>query len=339
LVPLSEINAFYRRNLRSRLHKIEQERNAVVQKMMRKFYLVVGVLFLLLLMSAGFEFILIAVFASFAWAAHFIYTRDYVNPAIASLNREYKAAVLKPLIEQMGQNVIVKANRHISRRDVKASNFFIDEADFELSGNDYAEADIDDVNVRFSDLLIQQQFASKPEPYVAFHGLFLVAEFNKRLEGTTIVQSGDNFFNTLAAHTFNVEKRKTITLENSAFNARFKVHSDSHIESRYILSFTMMERLLELRKGMKNITVSFSGNHLYLAIFNRKDNFELTLADPDRSNRMITRYIETLHRLFSIVDTLRLNEKLWYEAPDAPTGGYPEPSAQILESVRTPDGS
>jgi hypothetical protein len=116
-----------------------------------------------------------------------------------------------------------------------------------------------------------------------------------------------------------------ITLENSAFNAMFKVYSDSHVESRYILSFTMMERLMELAEGKKNITVSFSGNHLFLAIYNRRDSFELTHSDKDRSNRMITRYIKTIHQLFSIVETLKLNEKLWYKAPDKAEESVPAP--------------
>lgn len=315
---IAEISDFYKKNLRSKLRQIEKERDALVWKMMQKFYIFVGVVFLLLLISEGFNPLLIAVLGSFSWAAHFIYTRDHVNPALTALNREYKSSVLKPIIEQMGQNVIVDTNRHISEEDVRESDFFIDEVDFRLSGNDYVEADIDGVNVRFSDLLIQEQYAYHKTPYIHFHGLFLIAEFNKKLEGTTVIQTESDFFNAMASHFFNVEKQKMITLENSAFNATFKVYSDSHVESRYILSFTMMERLMELAKGKRNITVSFSGNHLYLAIYSRQDNFELTRSDSDLSNRMITRYIKTIHQLFGIVETLRLNEKLWYKAPDKP---------------------
>ncbi|MCJ7765523.1 MAG: hypothetical protein MUP09_06230 [Thiovulaceae bacterium] len=72
--PIAEINDFYKKNLRSKLRQIEKERDTLVKRMMQKFYIVVGVLFLLLLISEGFNPLLIAVLGSFSWAAHFIYT-------------------------------------------------------------------------------------------------------------------------------------------------------------------------------------------------------------------------------------------------------------------------
>ena len=76
-----------------------------------------------------------------------------------------------------------------------------------------------------------------------FQGVFMIADFNKKLKYyTKVIESSGDFF---AKIFYN---RTKVELENPVFEKIFNTYSKNQIEARYILSPAMMERILEFRK-------------------------------------------------------------------------------------------
>ena len=126
---------------------------------------------------------------------------------------------------------------------------------------------------------------------VAF-GIFIVAEFPKHFKAHTLVYS---------KRVINPEppskEYKKVTMDSSAFNKEFIVYATDAIEARYILSPTLMERILEYHKEtlyptlLSPTTLSFVDGNIYI-LNNCGDALSLCFA-------------------VSVVETLRLDRKLW----------------------------
>ncbi len=74
----------------------------------------------------------------------------------------------------------------------------------------------------------------------------------------------------------------------------------------------MMERLLDFKKKTAHdIHISFVDNHLHLAIDYGKDLFEPTVFTSLLDEKLTKEYINNLYLAVSIVEELKLNERLW----------------------------
>lgn len=139
-----------------------------------------------------------------------------------------------------------------------------------------------------------------------FQGVFMIADFNKSLNGKTrIIQASDNFFKKL----FN---RKTqVSLEHPEFERIFNTYSDDQIEARYILSTSMMERIMQLQaKWKEEIRISFIKDHVFIAINHKRNLFEANMRKQIDSQQ-IKRILDEVEMCLSIIDSLDLNTRIW----------------------------
>ena len=101
-------------------------------------------------------------------------------------------------------------------------------------------------------------------------------------------------------------------MDDPAFEKAFVVYGSDQIEARYILTHTMMERLLKLRKETRsNIFVSFNGEKIMIAVDYPNDLFEPAVFHSLLSVEQAMDYIRTLRSSIGVVEELKLNEKLW----------------------------
>ena len=110
----------------------------------------------------------------------------------------------------------------------------------------------------------------------------------------------------------NFTKASLVKLDNPEFEKHFVVYSDDQIEARYILTHSMMKRLTDFRqKSGEDISISFRGNNIYLAIHYNRDLFEPTVFSSLLNLQATLDYIKNLQLAISIVEELKLNENLW----------------------------
>ncbi|WP_294963246.1 DUF3137 domain-containing protein [Sulfurimonas sp.] len=313
----SKLTDFYYKTLYPTLQKLEKDR-----KNLRHRIIVIGVIFTLVV-----GLITFALSSSIAQDPDILFFIGFAYFAIATLiykflikdyTKEFKQNVIRPLIHAIDEKLTYTCDNHVSEHLFKRSDLF-SEPD-RMSGNDYVRGNLDSTKIEFSDLHAEKKHKDskgKVSWSTLFRGLFIVAEFNKNFHGKTIVlpdtaQStfGNLIGNWLQSNNFNREE--LVKMDDNNFEREFVVYSSDQIEARYILSHSLMKRLLIFKEKSKHpVYISFIGNHIHMAIYYDKDLFEPSIFRSLLEYRIAMEYVKTLHLAISIVDELKLNQKLW----------------------------
>ena len=137
-----------------------------------------------------------------------------------------------------------------------------------------------------------------------FKGFLFIADFQKDFQGHTTVLR-----NSLFKLSFSGSRVK---LENPDFEKTFDVYSTDQIEARYLLSPSMMERLLALdREFNKNITISFKDSNILIAIPESRNHFEASIWKSIDDLSQLKNDFSMIHALVSIIEDLNLNTRIW----------------------------
>lgn len=156
------------------------------------------------------------------------------------------------------------------------------------------------------------------ESQIYFQGLFFQANFSKSFNGQTVVVP-DFAEKSLGAigrmfQSWNKQHAdELIRLEDPEFERLFAVYGTDQIEARYILSTSLMQRLVELRKKVQSeMRISFVDNNVYIAIPSKNKNlFEPNFFGSVVDFQSILEYFETLQMMIGIVEDLQLNRRIW----------------------------
>jgi Protein of unknown function (DUF3137) len=142
-----------------------------------------------------------------------------------------------------------------------------------------------------------------------FKGLFFRAEFNKKFRGKTTILP-----NNLSSkiQPFHRSRGQIARLEDPEFSKYFTVYSNNQVEARYVLSTSLMERLVRFRKkANRQVYISFVESMIYIAIPYQEDLFEPKLFSTMLNFNPIRDYFENLQLMIGIVEDLNLNRRIW----------------------------
>lgn len=307
---VSELTDFYYNDLYPALQKLEKERRNLKHRII--FFAITSTAVFTAIayaLKSYYEFIIFIYIALMALLYKFM-IKDYTH--------EFKISVIKPLVHAIDKTMLYSSQTHVSDYLFEHSKLF-DEAD-KLIGNDYVKGMIDGINIQFSDIHAQnkdQDSKGKESWNTVFQGLFIVADFNKHFYGETIVlpDSAQNSFGDVIGHFLqskNAARDELVKMDNPEFEKEFVVYSSDQIEARYILSHSMMEKLLSFKnKSAHPIYISFIETHIYMAISYGKDLFEPSIFHSLLDYKVAMEYVKTLHLAIGIVEELKLNQKLW----------------------------
>jgi len=101
-----------------------------------------------------------------------------------------------------------------------------------------------------------------------------------------------------------------VHLEDPTFEAEFRVYASDQVEARRILTPSFMARLLELQEALDGsaITAGFYDRQLFMMVPMRRLPFEPPGAlEPVDLRSDFDRFIKEMRLLFTIIDTLRLD--------------------------------
>jgi len=313
----SELTDYYYKTLYPMLHDLELDRKNLKYRIV-----VVGIVFSLLTLFLIFIFsssithspdILIFIGIAYVGIGTFIYKfliKDYTA--------KFKQKIIKPLIHTIDAKLIYTSNQHIQEYLFRRSDLF-SQPD-RINGNDFVRGSINGTNIKFSDLHAEKRHKHSKggESWsTIFKGLFIVAEFNKSFYGKTLVlpDTAQNTFGNLIGNWLqsnNFNRDELVKMDDNNFEKEFVVYSTDQIEARYILSHSLMKKLLLFKKKSKHpIYISFVGNHIHMAVYYDKDLFEPSIFRSLLEYKIAMEYVTTLHLAISIVDELKLNQKLW----------------------------
>lgn len=313
---VSELTDFYYKILHPVLKELEDDRLRLKKRIINVgiFYtLIAGLIFYSLYNYLNLDF-LVGFGVLYFVIGSFIY-----KFLISDYRDEFKAKVMKPLIEEIDKTFRYIPDLHIGVELFNRSRLFSHPDRF--SGNDLVKGEIDGVSLTFSDFHAEKEHRDskgRRSYSTIFQGLFIVSDFHKHFKGQTLVfpdfaQStfGDVIGLFLQSNNFGV-RGELVKMDSPDFEKEFVVYGSDQIEARYILTPTLMEKILHYKKHSGHpVYVSFSGRNIFMAIEYNKDLFEPAIFNSLLEYKVAMEYIKTLHLSLGIVEELKLNQKLW----------------------------
>jgi hypothetical protein len=103
-----------------------------------------------------------------------------------------------------------------------------------------------------------------------------------------------------------------VKLEDPEFEREFVVYSSDQVEARYILSTSLMKRIVDFRRSCdKKLHLSFINSQVNVAISFKRNLFEPKLFSTLLDFGPIQEYFEDLCLAVGIVEDLNLNMRIW----------------------------
>jgi hypothetical protein len=314
----SELTDFYYETLYPTLQELEEQRKAVASKATRLFagigiaaLIIIVALYNYFNMFNSFMLIIVILALGAAQMTYRFVIQDYRS--------DFKFRVIAPLIKEIDEQLSYSPTAKISQQLFERSRLFQSKID-RFRGNDLVQGVIDNVNLQFSDLHVEsisKDSKGKSHHETIFKGLYIVSEFNKHFKSRTIIlpDSAEKVFGALVGkwlQSKNFSRDDLITLDDMAFEKEFVVYGNDQIESRYLLTHSMMERLLNFKKRVGHpIAVSFIDTHIHIAIKSDQDLFEPSVFASLLDYKSAMSYINALQYSIGIIEELKLNERLW----------------------------
>lgn len=214
----------------------------------------------------------------------------------------FKQNFIIPALTKLRPNLNYFPGDGVSLATFNKSNLFANPDRY--SGEDLFQGIHHKTSFSFSEVHAEKKHENKNSSSYSniFKGLFMVADFNKHIKNETYVfTKGGKWFS----------KFKRVRLENPDFEDNFKVYSDNAIEARYILTPSLMMKILELERTFNaQLFLSFIGSNIYIALENSNNYFEPNL-DSEITVQMVEGIVAEIDACVGIIDELDLNTRIW----------------------------
>ncbi len=153
--------------------------------------------------------------------------------------------------------------------------------------------------------------------HTIFKGMLFVSDFHKNFHGETMidVDTMERYLGKLGRkfQQWNPSRPgNLVKLENPEFEKKFAVYSTDEQECRYILTPSMMERLLDMTRRINfKVAISFRNNQVYIAVFNNMDLFEPSVFGSLLKEEDYRIIINMMKLMTGIIEDLNLNTRIW----------------------------
>jgi hypothetical protein len=316
----SDLAHFFATDLLKELKALEKMRLGVLARVKTTLAIAAGVFAICLGIDwlAGFDgrLAVISGFICLAAGSHVykVLTREYVS--------RFKAGVIRRIVEFIDPELSYLADGHVSRARFHSSRIFTRYPD-RLLGDDLVTGRVGRTAIEFSEVHAQYKTETtdgrgrKKRKYrTIFKGLFFSADFNKNFHGKTVVlpDTAERLLGGVGGllQSLNKSRGELVKLENPEFEKYFVVYGDDQIESRYVLSTSLVQRILEFRKKTgRQVHLSFVGSEVFVAVPYRRRLFEPRVFSKITGFKGIREYFADLKLALGIVEDLDLNTRIW----------------------------
>jgi hypothetical protein len=180
-----------------------------------------------------------------------------------------------------------------------------------------------EVHAKYKTQTTDSKGKTKTRWHTLFRGIFFIADFNKSFNGLTLVIPDvaertlgglGKIFQEWGAN-LGGQPGQLVKLEDPEFERIFAVYATDQVEARYILSTSLMQRLVQFHHRMNaRISLSFVNSCVYVAIPTRKNYFEppsIWTGSAQMTLKEIQAYLEDIQLAEGIIDDLSLNTRIW----------------------------
>jgi hypothetical protein len=322
-----QFQALYETQLKPKLLVFEKQRKGIVKKFVPILigYFVLMILLVLVLVDASNESywpILSIISMIVLSVGLLIYHFKLVSP----YTKNFKTDVVGSIVTFIDENLTYNPEKTITLAEFRASQLeeYWPSVD-RWAGEDYVEGLLGKTAMKFSEVhaeyettTVNSKGHTKTTYHDIFKGLFFIFDFNKDFNGFTIVLPDyaerhlGQFGKMLQSWKANLTHGELVKLADPEFEHEFVVYSDNQITARYVLSPSLMRRLLAFRHQLnKQVYLSFVNGKLYMGIPVDKDLFEPTVFKTLLDFNLIHEFFEYMQLGKDIVEDLNLNTRIW----------------------------
>jgi len=230
------------------------------------------------------------------------------NKLVSPYKNSFKKEIVSRIVTFIDNDLIYYPEKKITRHEFDSSllvKYWRHSVD-RWHGEDYVQGILGKTAVKFSEVHAEdEKNRGESTHYITvFKGLFFIFDFNKAFEGFTVV---------LPEKFWSYRKYgELVKLEDFEFEKEFVVYSDNQITARYILSPSLMRRLLKFHRELgKKVYLSFVNGRLYMGISIDKNLFEPKIFRTILNFQLIHEYLEYMQLGKDIVEELNLNLRVW----------------------------
>jgi len=234
---------------------------------------------------------------------------------------DFKTKIIAKITGFVDESLTYSPESSVSRDEFVKSAIFQKSCN-SFKGEDHIQGKIDKTAIEFSEVVARHKTTTgtgskrKTHYTTIFKGIFFVADFNKHFKTRTQVlpDTAEKLFGKLGQklQSMSSTRGELVKLEDPEFEKEFCVYGNDQVESRYILSTSLMRRILEFKKKWNTkIYLSFVDSKVYIAIWLKKNLFETRLFKTIVDYSFIEENVKYLVLLISIVEDLNLNTRIW----------------------------
>lgn len=290
------------------LTPLEEERKQIVKQLQLYGLILIPISVLFFYFNAG-MFPLIA-----GGVGLYFYYRHHAG----IIKEKYKEYAIKTLVKELDPGLSYYPASRIERSDYDKSKLFLKSIN-RYYGDDLVSGVIGKTAIRFSEVFTQMERNNGDEKNLEtiFRGILFIADFNKKFIGETFVlpDVAQNIFGELGSfiQKLNVSRPQLIKLEDPDFEKVFVIYGTDQVEARYILSTSLMQRILDFKKKTNlRLSISFIDSQVFIALPINKNLFEApSLFQPVIKYQPLSEYYGYLSICIEIVNALDLNTRIW----------------------------
>lgn len=331
-----EFYAFYQSTLKPFVESLEEERKKLVKLVYIAAALAVG--FLILYGSMGESTVTTtdlgpgmgkSVSHTSSWVNALFYVAIaggagyyfWYRPKWKDFTSRFKTEVISRIVTFTNENLTYNPTEGISRIEFLKSSIFDTGGDRFLS-EDLVTGKVGNTSIKFSEVHTQDKKEIKSEGVSAFkrwvtlfRGVVFIADFNKHFNGRTVVltDQAEKNWGSIGSlfQKMNSSHGSMVKMENTEFEKAFVVYSTDAIEAHYILTPTLMERIVALRSKFSGIQLAFYNSVVFISIPYKENLFEANLFESLTFNYSMEKYHYQVKMFMGIVEELNLNTRIW----------------------------
>ncbi|RIL04931.1 MAG: hypothetical protein DCC71_12255 [Proteobacteria bacterium] len=240
--------------------------------------------------------------------------RDTATPRI-------RAELLRPLVEFFDPSFRYVPEGHVGREEFTRSRLFEGVAWNRYAGEDLVTGRHGATAFRFSEVDVERvtKRGKRRERERVFRGLVFVADCNKAFRGQTLVlpDRAERALGALGRALQSIAGGgglSLVELEDPDFERAFVVRASDPTEARYLLSPSLMQRILAFHRNTgSQLRLSFTAGRVYVAVPLAHDLFATPL-DARVGLAHVRAWAGELLFALGIVDELDLNTRIWSKA-------------------------
>jgi hypothetical protein len=326
----AEFKKFYEAELLPRLQQLDGQRKRAARGLVFAVLVAIGCVVALFVIGSLFEgassFPWLGVIGAFGLFYAVYFAAVSAAKKMRSFIGDFKQIVVGRIVQFVEPGLTYSPDRMVSSKAAYAkSQLFLKPWD-RYEGDDHVEGTIGQTPIRFSEVRTQLQGRGAgrrqwPPGNVETH--FLGAVLPVRVQqdvsqadvcfsgqfGFLVQAPGQDSARATARRTGEIQR-----MDDPEFEKRFAVYGDDPVEARYVLSTSLMARMVRFHdKARLAVCLAFVDSDLYVAIEYGRELFEPRIFRTLVNYKVCLGFFEDLALVAGIVEDLNLNTRIWGE--------------------------